>query len=230
MDLTLERVTLTYPDGDSVLTAVDDVTLTVPSGTTTALLGPSGAGKSSLLALAAGLTQPTAGRVLLAGQEVLTPTTTTAKAARLRLDRLGIVFQQPQLLASLTVLEQLELQAHLRGQRRSAMRQQARELLAAVGLAGLEQRRPAQLSGGQRQRVAIARAMVGTPAVLLVDEPTAALDHDRGVAVVELITTLARRLDAACLLVTHDAATLDSVDTRVEMRDGALLAGQQAAV
>ncbi|NKY07706.1 ATP-binding cassette domain-containing protein [Cellulomonas hominis] len=170
MDLHLDHVGLVYPDGAGTLTAVDDVTLTVPAGTTTALLGPSGAGKSSLLAVAAGLTRPTSGHVALDDEIVLTPTTSRAAATRLRLDRIGIVFQSPQLIASLTALEQLELHAHLRGERPSSLRGAALSLLDAVGLADVAHRRPAQLSGGQRQRVAIARALVGRPDVLLVDD------------------------------------------------------------
>ncbi|MFC4615640.1 ABC transporter ATP-binding protein [Cellulomonas algicola] len=229
MDLHLDHLSLVYPDGDTTLTAVDDVTLTVPAGTTTALLGPSGAGKSSLLAVAAGLTRPTTGHVAFGEEVVLTPTTGRAEATRLRLDRIGIVFQSPQLLASLTALEQLELHAHLRGRRPASVRGEAMSLLDAVGLADQAHCRPAHLSGGQRQRVAIARALVGRPDVLLVDEPTSALDHERGTQVVELITRLARDLDAAALLVSHDASTLGSVDAVAHLVDGGL-EGARAAV
>ncbi|MBD5786843.1 ABC transporter ATP-binding protein [Cellulosimicrobium terreum] len=219
MDLHLQHVTLVYPDGDTTLTAVDDVDLAVPAGTTTALLGPSGAGKSSLLAVAAGLTRPSHGSVTIGSDVVLTPATTVAQATRVRLERIGMVFQSPQLLGSLTALEQLELHAHLRGRRPSSLRERAMELLDAVGVADHAGRRPAQLSGGQRQRVAIARALVGRPEVLLVDEPTSALDHERGMRVVELITGLARETGAATVIVSHDASTLASVDATVRMLD-----------
>jgi putative ABC transport system ATP-binding protein len=222
VDLHLEHVTLVYPDGESTLTAVDDVDLTVPAGTTTALLGPSGAGKSSLLAVAAGLTRPSRGTVSIGDDVVLTPDTSVAQATRVRLERIGMVFQSPQLLGSLTALEQLELHAHLRGRRPAAVRPRAMELLDAVGVADHAGKRPAQLSGGQRQRVAIARALVGRPEVLLVDEPTSALDHERGTQVVELITGLARETSAATLLVSHDASTLATVDATVRMLDARL--------
>ncbi|HWV79021.1 MAG TPA: ABC transporter ATP-binding protein [Isoptericola sp.] len=222
MDLHLDHITLVYPDGDGTLTAVDDVDLAVPAGTTTALLGPSGAGKSSLLAVAAGLTNPTRGTVRFGDDVVFTPATSVADATRARLDRIGMVFQSPQLLGSLTALEQLELHAHLRGRRPSTVRARAMELLDAVGVADHARKRPAQLSGGQRQRVAIARALVGRPQVLLVDEPTSALDHERGTRVVELITGLARETSAATLLVSHDASTLASVDATVRMLDARL--------
>ncbi|MFE5307198.1 ABC transporter ATP-binding protein [Isoptericola sp. NPDC056605] len=230
MDLHLDHVTLVYPDGDGTLTAVDDVDLAVPSGTTTALLGPSGAGKSSLLAVAAGLTNPTRGTVRFGEDVVFTPTTTVADATRARLDRIGMVFQSPQLLGSLTALEQVELHAHLRGRRPSSVRARALELLDAVGVADHAGRRPAQLSGGQRQRVAIARALVGRPEVLLVDEPTSALDHERGTRVVELITSLARETGAATLLVSHDASTLASVDATARMLDARLEPAEVGAV
>jgi len=240
VDLTLDRIRLAYPDGDGVLVAVDDVTLTVPSGTTTALLGPSGAGKSSLLAVAATLTPPTSGVVRVGDDVVSAPLDAddalgapraargprrrarraADRAAALRRERIGIVFQQPQLVASLTVLEQLELMSHLRGRPAASRRAHALALLDAVGVADRADRRPEHLSGGQRQRVAIARALMNDPQVLLVDEPTSALDHERGVQVVELVVRLARELDAATLLVTHDEATLGPVDARVHLADG----------
>ncbi|MFP5360087.1 MAG: ABC transporter ATP-binding protein [Actinomycetes bacterium] len=223
MDLHLDAITLTYPDGGATLTAVDRATLDVPAGSTTALVGPSGSGKSSLLAVAGGLVRPVAGRVHIGGREVFSSRVGRAEATRVRRTSVGIVFQSPQLLASLTALEQLEVTAHLRGASRRAARERGRRLLDAVGLAGREHSRPAQLSGGQRQRVAIARALMPEPDVLLVDEPTSALDHRRGAAVVELITTLARDSGAACLLVSHDEATLGSCDRLVRMADGRLL-------
>lgn len=222
MDLHLDDITLVYPDGETTLTAVDDVTLSVPGGTTTALLGPSGSGKSSLLAVAAGLTAPTSGRVRLGPEVVLTPTTSVAEATRLRRDRLSVVFQAPRLLESLTALEQLELHAHLRGERRASIRRRALDLLDAVGVADRRDHRPDRLSGGQRQRIAIARALVGSPEVLLVDEPTSALDHERGLQVVELITSLARQTGAATLLVSHDDSTLGSVDATAHLVDARL--------
>ena len=218
MSLTLTDVTLTYPDGTSRLTALDQVSLDVPAGTVTAVVGPSGSGKSSLLAVAATLISPDAGRVVVAG-------TDTAGLDRdglttLRRDRIGIVFQQPNLLPSLTAAEQLQVMAHLAGHSPRAARPRALELLDAVGMADLADRRPHQLSGGQRQRVNIARALMGDPAVLLVDEPTSALDHERGAAIIDLVVTLTHRQGVATVLVTHDRAHLGEVDQVVEMLDG----------
>ncbi|MET9894112.1 ABC transporter ATP-binding protein [Streptomyces sp. NPDC006465] len=218
MSLTLDDITLTYPDGDGRLTALDGVGLLVPAGTMTAVVGPSGSGKSSLLAVAATLVTPDRGRVLVGGTE--TGALTPAERAVLRRRAIGIVFQQPNLLPSLTALEQLQVMGHLDGKRQVADR--ARELLAAVGLGDLAHRRPHQLSGGQRQRVNIARALVNEPSVLLVDEPTSALDHERGTAVLDLLVRLTRERGTATVLVTHDRAHLGEADAVREMADGRL--------
>ncbi|GAA0629381.1 ABC transporter ATP-binding protein [Streptomyces crystallinus] len=220
LPLLLDGVTLTYPDGDGRLTALDEVSLEVPAGTLTACVGPSGSGKSSLLAVAATLIAPDRGRVVLAGAD--TGALGAAERAALRRSRVGIVFQQPNLLPSLTAAEQLQVMAHLAGHRPGAARARALALLDAVGLAGQASRRPHQLSGGQRQRVNIARALMNSPSVLLVDEPTSALDHERGVAVLDLLVRLTRELGTATVLVTHDAGHLGRVDRVVEMSDGRL--------
>ncbi|WP_406375018.1 ABC transporter ATP-binding protein [Streptomyces sp. NBC_00647] len=218
MSLTLDDITLTYPDGDGRLTALAGVGLLVPAGTMTAVVGPSGSGKSSLLAVAATLVTPDRGRVLVGGTE--TGALTPAERAVLRRRAIGIVFQQPNLLPSLTALEQLQVMGHLDGKRQVADR--ARELLAAVGLGDLAHRRPHQLSGGQRQRVNIARALVNEPSVLLVDEPTSALDYERGTAVLDLLVRLTRERGTATVLVTHDRAHLGEADAVREMTDGRL--------
>ncbi|WP_298461386.1 ABC transporter ATP-binding protein [uncultured Cellulomonas sp.] len=218
MSLHLTDITLTYPDGAGRLVALDHVTLTVPSGTVTAVVGPSGSGKSSLLAVAATLIRPDQGTVTVAG----TPTADLDRDALTRLRRtlIGIVFQQPNLLGSLTSVEQLQVMAYIDGTTPAAARDRARELLVAVGLEKEADRRPHQLSGGQRQRVNIARALMNNPEVLLVDEPTSALDHERGAAVLDLIATLTRERGTATVLVTHDHDHLETADAVVEMRDG----------
>ncbi|MGW1162638.1 ABC transporter ATP-binding protein [Streptomyces sp. NPDC002519] len=220
MTLVLDDITLSYADGDGRLIALDDVGLVVPAGTTTAVVGPSGSGKSSLLAVAATLVTPDQGRVVVDGTE--TGTLSRAERAVLRRREIGIVFQQPHLLPSLTALEQLQVMGHLDGRRNVADR--ALELLAAVGLEQQAHRRPHQLSGGQRQRVNIARALMNEPSVLLVDEPTSALDHERGAAVIDLLLRLTRERGTATVLVTHDSAHLHQADAVREMRDGRLTA------
>ncbi|MEV4945493.1 ABC transporter ATP-binding protein [Streptomyces sp. NPDC053755] len=218
MTLLLDDVTLTYPDGDGRLTALDSVRLEVPAGCLAAVVGPSGSGKSSLLAVAATLVTPDRGRVIVAGTD--TGTLDRAGKAALRRERIGIVFQQPNLLPSLSAVEQLQVMAHLSGVRPKAVRARAMGLLDAVGLADLAARRPHQLSGGQRQRVNIARALMNEPSVLLVDEPTSALDHERGAAVVELLASLTRERRTATVLVTHDRAHVAGVEMTVQVHDG----------
>ncbi|MFD5737634.1 ABC transporter ATP-binding protein [Streptomyces sioyaensis] len=220
MSLELTDVTLTYPDGDARLTALDEVSLAVSPGCLTAVIGPSGSGKSSLLAVAATLIRPDRGRVVLAGTD--TTGLARAKLTALRRTTVGTVFQQPNLLPSLTAAEQLQVMAHLDGHSLRKARARALELLAAVGMDRLAGRRPHQLSGGQRQRINIARALMNEPAVLLVDEPTSALDHERGAAVLDLLRTLTRQRATATVLVTHDPAHLGLADEVAEVRDGRL--------
>ncbi|MET8689217.1 ABC transporter ATP-binding protein [Streptomyces sp. NPDC004732] len=218
MSLNLTDITLTYPDGDTRLTALDHVTLDVPKGSLTAVLGPSGSGKSSLLAVAATLITPDTGTVTIDG----TPTAglTRGELTALRRHKIGIVFQQPNLLPSLTAAEQLQVMAEIDGRKARTARVLAAELLDAVGLADQAGRRPHQLSGGQRQRVNIARALMNDPTVLLVDEPTSALDHERGATVIDLITRLTHQRATATVLVTHDRTHLTAVDQIAEVRDG----------
>ncbi|MFF8908754.1 ABC transporter ATP-binding protein [Streptomyces olivaceoviridis] len=220
MSLNLTDITLTYPDGDTRLTALDQVSLEVPQGSLTAVVGPSGSGKSSLLAVAATLITPDTGTVTIDGRS--TTGLTRGELTELRRHKIGIVFQQPNLLPSLTAAEQLQVMARLDGRKPGTARTRAMELLDAVGLADQAGRRPHQLSGGQRQRVNIARALMNDPTVLLVDEPTSALDHERGAAVLDLITRLTHQQATATVLVTHDRTHLTAVDQIAEVQDGRL--------
>lgn len=220
MSLSLTDITLTYPDGDTRLTALDQVSLEVPKGSMTAVVGPSGSGKSSLLAVAATLITPDSGAVTIDG--LATAGLTPGELTELRRHKIGIVFQQPNLLPSLTAVEQLQVMAQIDGRKPRTAHSRATELLDAVGLADQAGRRPHQLSGGQRQRVNIARALMNNPTVLLVDEPTSALDHERGAAVIDLITRLTHRQATATVLVTHDRTHLTAVDQIAEVHDGRL--------
>jgi putative ABC transport system ATP-binding protein len=225
--LHLDHVTLTYPDGEDRMVALDDVSLAVPAGRLVAVTGPSGSGKSSLLAVAGLLITPHSGAVRIGGDDV---TSLTAKQrTRIRRERLGFVFQQSNLIASLTATEQLVAVARLAGTHDGGTTARARELLASLGLARELDRRPHQLSGGQRQRVGIARALVNAPDALLVDEPTSALDAERGRAVVELLARTAHERGVATVMVTHDHAQLDLVDDRVDLHDGRVLLAPVAA-
>ncbi|GAA4232803.1 putative ABC transport system ATP-binding protein [Streptosporangium album] len=228
MTLKLTDIVLTYPDGDRTLTALDHVELAVAPGEFTAVVGPSGSGKSSLLAIAATLITPASGTVSVAGHDV----TNASQVARTRIrrDHIGIVFQQSNLLASLTTLDQLLVMADLSGRSTREAAVRARELLLAMDLASKEDKRPHQLSGGERQRVNIARALMNRPEVLLIDEPTSALDHRRGEQIVSLLADLTREHGLATVMVTHDLATLAMVDSVLTMADGKLTAGAVTSV
>lgn len=221
MSLDVKNATLTFPDGASGrITAVNDVSLHVAAGEFAAVTGPSGSGKSSLLAVAGLLQTPDSGIVTIDGKVV--SGLSHKDAAAVRLSSIGFVFQQSNLIASLTSVEQLEIVARIAGRHGKDTASRAEELLAAVGLEKVFDRRPAALSGGQRQRVGIARALMNEPKLLLVDEPTASLDTERGTAVVELLGKVTHEHQAATIMVTHDLHTLDAVDSLHEMVDGRL--------
>lgn len=223
--IVLANITLTYPDGTSRITAVNDASLRVDAGTVVGLTGPSGSGKSSLLAVASTLISPDRGTVTIDGTDATSLSLT--ERAELRRTKVGLVFQQSNLLASLTAYEQLLVMNELTTQRsrraaRAATRNRARNLLDAVGLAADADKRPAQLSGGQRQRVNIARALMHEPAVLIVDEPTSALDQERGTQVVDLLLRLTAEHATATLLVSHDQRILPRLTRTLSMVDGHL--------
>jgi putative ABC transport system ATP-binding protein len=214
--LELVDVTLTVGDGSDVVTALDRVSLSVGRGELVAVVGPSGAGKSSLLAVAGALTRPDSGTVRIDGQDP--SSLSKAAQARLRRERIGFVFQSGNLVPALTAGDQLRLMSRLRGRRRPS----EVDLLGDVGVADKSSRRPHQLSGGERQRVGIARALVGDPAVLLVDEPTAALDRARSHEIVELLARETHRSGLATVMVTHDHEMLAHCDRVLTMIDGTL--------
>lgn len=214
--LSLNDVSVIFPDGDHTLTALDSASLTVNPGQLAAITGESGSGKSTLLNVAAGLIAPTSGSVQVAGHDLAGLDDETR--ARVRRENIGMVFQQPNLLGSLTAHEQLLIVDHLRGVR--PRKDRADELLSFVGLADLGHRRMERLSGGQRQRVNIARALMADPAVLLCDEPTSALDSRLTSEVVDLLRRATAEWDTATVVVTHDLSVAAAADAHWEVRDG----------
>lgn len=219
--LALSGVTVRLGDGDTMVTALDGVSLTVAPGELVAVVGPSGAGKSSLLAVAGALTVPDEGTVTIDGHDIA-GMGVQARAAYRR-DHIGFVFQSGNLLPALTALDQLRLVTDL--SRRRADHRDPATLLEDVGMAHRADRRPHQLSGGERQRVGIARALVGRPSLLLVDEPTAALDRARSHEVVRLLARETKQSAVATVMVTHDHDVLEHCDRVVEMIDGRLSTG-----
>ncbi|WP_067542755.1 ABC transporter ATP-binding protein [Nocardia crassostreae] len=228
--LSVTGLTLTFPDGADRITALNEVNLRVRGGEIAAITGPSGSGKSTLLAAVSTLIRADSGRIELETASGVRDLATLSRreATALRREHIGIVFQQSNLVPALTAVEQLEAMVHL-GQtwfvspaRRREARSRARDLLAAVGLSGHANKRPAQLSGGQRQRVNIARALMNDPSLLVIDEPTSALDQERGAAIIELIVDIVREHHAATLLVTHDRSHLHQMDSVYRMVDGVL--------
>jgi putative ABC transport system ATP-binding protein len=221
MSMIIENVSLELGDGDQKVLALDNVSATVNAGELTAVVGPSGSGKSSLLAVCGGLRTPTAGSVSIDGTTI--STLSSAALTRVRRDLIGFVFQQSNLVPALTAIDQLLLVVHLRGKRPGgADRERAMALLAEVDMTQRADRRPDQLSGGERQRVGIARSLMGEPKVLLVDEPTSMLDHNRGQAIVELLAGRCREHNVATLMVTHDQGMLDTADSVMHIVDGRL--------
>ncbi len=217
----IEAIDLTrsLPLGGELVPILRGVSFTVDPGEWIALTGPSGSGKSTLLGILAGLDSPTSGRIVVDGTDV---TRLGERAmARLRNEKIGVVFQSFNLIGSLTAQENVEAPLHV-GSSRSNARDAAREVLGLVGLSDRLAHRPHQLSGGQQQRVAIARALVTRPALLIADEPTGNLDSATGKQVLELLETLRRDLRITVVVATHDPEVAARADRNLHMLDGLL--------
>lgn len=216
----LENVAKVYSPGTPAeVVALHDVSLRIADGEFVAIMGPSGSGKSTLMNLIGCLDVPTAGRCLIDGIDVATLDATGR--ARLRLDKLGFVFQGFHLLTRMTALENVMLPLAYAGVPRRERRVLAEKALADVGLGERMRHRPSELSGGQQQRVAIARALINRPPVLLADEPTGALDTRTGHEILRLF----KRLQLAghtIILITHDPQVAQAADRALHIRDGAL--------
>lgn len=203
--------------------ALRDVSLTIPKGSVQILMGPSGAGKTTLLLCLAGLLSPTQGTITLLDQCLndLSP----GQLEHFRRQHIGMVFQESNLLRSLTALENVEAMLQFRGVHGRAAHQQAQHLLDAVGLHTHWDHLPRQLSGGQQQRVSVARALAGYPPIILADEPTAALDSKTGHRVAEFMHHMAKDHGCTIVLTTHDPRILDVGDRICNLQDGTLRQG-----
>lgn len=211
-------LTREYAQGTHVVKALQGVDLDIEEGEFTALMGPSGSGKSTLLNVIGGLDGPTAGSVMVDGEDLAE--LTASERSEMRRRRLGFIFQSYNLIPVLTALENAEFVMMLQGVPKAERRDKARAMLAQVGLEGLEDRRPGELSGGQQQRVAVARAIASQPAVVLADEPTANLDSQTGHELIALMRRLNEEDGVTFLFATHDPKVLDAARRVIRLVDG----------
>jgi putative ABC transport system ATP-binding protein len=215
-----------YRTGATDVAALRGVSLTIMPGEFVAIVGASGSGKSTMLHLLGAVDAPDSGQVLLEGRDI--SKLSDADATRLRLLRIGLVFQRFYLMPTLSALENVELPMAEAGASTTARRERAKSLLSFVGLGERTDHRPSQLSGGEQQRVAVARALANKPALLLADEPTGELDAATGAALIALLQQL-NRDGLTCVLVTHDAALARSAQRVVTMRDGQIVSDERVA-
>lgn len=218
--LKVRGLTKTYQTEAGPLTVLKDISLDVPAGSTCSIVGPSGSGKTTLLGLCAGLDQSTSGSVCIDGREL--HSLNEDGRARLRNELVGFVFQNFQLIPTLTAIENVLVPLELQGRRN--LRPRGLELLAKVGLAERAGHYPAQLSGGEQQRVALARAFMNQPKLLFADEPTGNLDAETAERVVESLFELNTTFETALVLVTHNLELAQRTDRIFKLHRGVLVA------
>ena len=214
----LDRVWKTYKLGETIVNAVQDVSFDINKGDFLAILGASGSGKSTLMNLIGALDVPSKGRIFLKGNNIAT--LRESELANIRGRTIGFIFQQFNLIAQLSALENVMLPTIFQGKRDE---EKAKELLALVGLGDRIHHKPNQLSGGQQQRVAIARALVNDPDVLLADEPTGNLDSVTGKQVMDIIDGLHKKQGKTIILVTHDINLVKHAHRTVHIKDGKIV-------
>jgi ABC-type lipoprotein export system ATPase subunit len=210
------NLTKTYGSGETMVRALDDVTLTVHAGEFVAIMGPSGCGKSTLLNMLGALDQPTTGEVWVAGENLVR----LKSVDKFRAQTIGFIFQLHNLLPTLTALENVEVPMIGQVSSRKERVERAQHLLTLVGLGERASHLPSQLSGGQRQRVAIARSLANQPKLLLADEPTGALDSQSGAELLALLAELNQTQGMTIAVVTHDRQVAQSTQRILRMKDG----------
>lgn len=216
--ITMKAVGKRFVDGDNVIHAVNGVDLTIPRGNFAALAGPSGSGKTTILNLVGGLDRPDDGDIYIDG--VLANERSDDELTELRLHRIGFVFQAYNLIPVLTAYENIQFVLQVQGVPESEHRGRIMPLLKSLGLEGLEDRYPTKLSGGQQQRVAVARAVVGDPAIVLADEPTANLDSETSASLLDLMRRLNEKKGVTFLFSTHDPMVIERARRVIRLRDG----------
>jgi putative ABC transport system ATP-binding protein len=222
-----DRLWKSYPQEPAPVDAVRGVSLDVATGDFVALAGPSGSGKTTLLNMLGGLTRPTRGTVQLRGIELAG--LTAGELARVRLEHVGFVFQAYNLLPVLSALENAEFTLLLRGVPEAERRRRVLDLFGRIGMNGMEDRRPGKLSGGQQQRVAVARAVVGRPAIVLADEPTANLDSVTSEALLDVMEQLNRAERVTFVFATHDQRVMERARRLVRLVDGVIASDDRKA-
>jgi len=223
-------LTKVYGSGHTEVVAMRDASMRVRRGEVVALLGPSGAGKSTFLLCVGLINPPTRGRVAIGGRAVLDGPRALGDLRRFRRENIGFVFQKSNLIPFLSAVDNVQIVGELVGRPSSLARQRAMELLEALGVGARARNMPTQLSGGEQQRVTVARALANQPSLILADEPTAALDSNRGRQVMELFRDVAHKHGTGIIVVTHDHRALDVFDTVYEMEDGMLSPATHAGV
>ena len=219
--VSVRDLTRQYKQGDHIVHALRGVDLDIEPGEFTVLMGPSGSGKTTLLNLIGALDLPTAGTVNIDGNNLAD--LKAGKRSDLRLQRLGFVFQSYNLIPVLTAYENADFVLMLRGVPAAERKQRVMETFKAVGLDGLENRRPNELSGGQQQRVAVARAIVGQPALVLADEPTANLDSKTSGTLIDLMKQLNEEQGVTFLFATHDPSVMAAAKRVIRLVDGKIV-------
>jgi putative ABC transport system ATP-binding protein len=215
-----QHLTKIYGTGNTRVVALRDANISVQRGEVIALLGPSGSGKSTFLTTVGLINPPSSGRVVIDGHVVMDGPRAATNLRSFRRKHIGYVFPKSNLIPFLSAVENVQIAQELNGLPAWIARQRARSLLDYLGVLERANHLPSMLSGGQQQRVAVARALANNPSVILADEPTAALDKQRGRQVMELFRMVAHERGAGVIVVTHDHRALDVFDTTYEMEDG----------
>jgi putative ABC transport system ATP-binding protein len=228
--LEVAGVSKTFGSGELAVHALKETFFSVEAGELAALLGPSGSGKSTLLLSISLILEPSAGRIVMNGQEVYNDGWTGIDVRRFRRENIGFIFQQHNLIPFLTAWENVALVMQLNGAGSREAARRARELLDYLEVGHRAESLPANLSGGEQQRVAIGRALANSPPLILADEPTAALDTDRGTKVMGLLRKIARERRSAVITVTHDKRMIEGFDTVYYLNDGMLSRNASEAV